>query len=129
MNIALIDRHPIFRTGIRLMLNNQFNNINTLETGSMNSLTKVNKWGNIDIVIIGLSEEQPEIDKAVLKRVMRKNPLASFIVYAAIPRYESVGSLMRMGVKGYLNKNGSPEDLMTCLNAVIAGEPFVCHQG
>lgn len=128
MNVALIDRHPVFRTGIRLMLKSQFNDINTLETGSIHSLAKANKLGDIDIVIIGLSEEQPEIDKAVLKRVMKKNPLASFIVYAAKPCLESVRLLMCMGVKGYLNKNGSPEELMMCLNAVVAGKPFVCHQ-
>ncbi|WP_342085197.1 hypothetical protein [Dyadobacter sp. OTU695] len=128
MNVALIDRHPVFRTGIRLMLKSRFNNIHMLETGSIHSLTRANNLGDIDIVIIGLSEEQPEIDRAVLKRVMKKNPLASFIVYAAKPCLASVRLLMRMGVKGYLNKNGCPEELVRCLNAVAAGEPFVCHQ-
>lgn len=128
MNVALIDKHPVFRAGIRLMLKSQFSNINTLETGSMHSLTQANNLGDIDIVIIGLSEEQPEIDKAVLKRAMEKNPFASFIVYAAKPCVESVRLLMRMGVKGYLNKNGSPEELTRCMNAVVAGQPFVYHQ-
>ncbi|SEJ16055.1 hypothetical protein SAMN05216327_106403 [Dyadobacter sp. SG02] len=128
MNVVLIDKHPVFRTGIRLMLESQLKNINTLETGSMHGLTTANNLGDIDIVIIGLSEEQPEIDKVVLKRAMKKNPLASFIVYAAKPRLESVRLLMRMGVKGYLNKNGSPEELTMCMNAVVAGQPFFYHQ-
>jgi len=128
MNVALIDRHPVFRTGIRLMLKSRFNNIHMLETGSMHSLTQANYPVNIDIVIIGLSEEQPEIDKVVLKRAMKKNPLASFIVYAAKPHLDSVKLLMRMGVKGYLHKNGNPEELVMCLNAVAAGEPFVYRQ-
>lgn len=28
---------------------------------------------------------------------------------------------------GYLDKSGSPEDVMVCLNSVTAGEPFVCN--
>jgi DNA-binding NarL/FixJ family response regulator len=128
MNVALIDKHPVFRTGIKVMLKTQFDDVKTLESGSMQTLGKVTELDAVDIIIIGLSEEQPEIDKTALKKMMKKNPLASFIVYAAKPAYEAAGSLMRMGVKGYLNKNSHPDHLVTCLNAVIAGKPYICYQ-
>lgn len=128
MNVVLIDKHPVFRTGIRVMLKSQFEDMTTLETACMHSLGKVTQPTPIDIIIIGLSEEQPEIDKVVLKRVMRMNPLASFIIYASYPRYELAQSLLRIGVKGYLTKNGCPEDLVTCMQSVIAGKSYVCRQ-
>lgn len=128
MNVALVDTHPVFRTGIRVMLKSQFKDITTLETACMRSLGKVVQPSPIDIIIIGLSEEEPEIDKIVLKRVMRKNPSASFIIYASNPAHELASSLLRMGVKGYLTKNGCSEDLVTCLHSVIAGESYVCGQ-
>lgn len=128
MNIALIDRHPVFRTGMRVLLKRQFDNITTLETGSMQSFKKVAPQEPTDIIIIGLSEEQPEIDRVALKRMMRKNPMASFIVYASKPGYELAKSLMRIGVKGCLTKNSRPEELVICVNAVMSGEAYLCPQ-
>lgn len=113
---------------MRVLLKSQFGNITTLETGCMQSFKKVPQPEPVDIIIIGLSEEHPEIDRIALKRIMRKNPVASFIVYASKPGYELAKSLLRIGVKGCLTKNGCPEDLVTCVNSIISGEPYLCNQ-
>lgn len=128
MNVALIDQHPIFRCGMRNMLKSQFDNITTLETASMQSPGLGSQLGEIDLIIIGLSEEQPRLDRTVLRRLMKRNPLASFIIYASEPDHKPVSSLMRMGVKGYLAKTGSPDDLGSCVRSVMAGVPYVSRQ-
>ncbi len=83
----------------------------------------------IDVVIIGLSEEQPEIDKVVLKRVMRMNLLASFIIYASYPRYELAQSLLRIGCEGLSYKNGCPGgscDLLCIRSSPV--KSYICRQ-
>lgn len=128
MNVALVDEHPVFRTGIRSMLKNQFDNIGTLETGSMQDLEKIKQVDIFEIIIIGLSEEHPQIDYTLLKRVMKKNPLTSFIVYASAPDHKLARSLVRMGVKGILTKHACPDELVACVRSVLSGNPYLSPQ-
>jgi DNA-binding NarL/FixJ family response regulator len=109
-----------------MMLTSRFADVTTVEAGSMLALRKMISGGALDLVIIGLSEEQPGINRTALKKTMQKNPLASFIVYAIRPEAALARSLTRMGVKGILAKNGLPEELVSCVQSVIAGHRYVC---
>jgi DNA-binding NarL/FixJ family response regulator len=129
MNVALIDSHPVFRTGLRLLLNSCFDDLNTLESGCMQSFKKAIAPGTADIIIIGLSEEEPQIDQVALKKMIGTNPSASFILYYAHnPGYKLASSLMRIGVKGFLSKDGCPNDLEVCVNSILSGQPYICRQ-
>ncbi|SEJ16038.1 Response regulator receiver domain-containing protein [Dyadobacter sp. SG02] len=128
MNVALVDEHPVFRTGVRALLKSQFDNIATLEIGSMQDLEKVTQLEIFDIIIIGQSEEHPEIDYPVLKRLMKKNPLTSFIVYASAPDQKLARSLVRTGVKGILTKHACPTELVTCIRSVLSHNPYLSPQ-
>ncbi|MHA4741958.1 response regulator [Dyadobacter sp. MSC1_007] len=95
----------------------------------MQSFKKAIAPGTADIIIIGLSEEEPEINTGVLKQMIGRNPSASFILYYAHnPGYELASSLMRIGVKGFLSKNGCPGDLEICVNSILSGRPYICRQ-
>lgn len=128
MNVALVDEHPVFRTGVRALLKSQFDKIATLETGSMQDLEKITQLQLFDIIIIGQSEEHPEMDYPVLKRLMKKNPLTSFIVYASAPDHKLARSLVRMGVKGILTKHACPTELVTCIRSVLSHNPYLSPQ-
>jgi DNA-binding NarL/FixJ family response regulator len=128
MNVALVDEHPVFRTGVRAMLKSQFDNIATLETGSMQDLEKITQLEIFDIIIVGQSEEHPEMDYPVLKRLMKKNPLTSFIVYASAPDHKLARSLVRMGVKGILTKHACSTELVTCIRSVLSHNPYLSPQ-
>ncbi|KAA0988689.1 response regulator [Dyadobacter aurulentus] len=128
MTIALIDNHPVFRTGIRTILTSQFENVVMLETGSIQSFSGGIQQEAVDIIIIGLSEEQPEIDRSALKKAIKNNPMAAVILYYAHnPGFKFASSLIRSGVKGFLIKSGGASDLAVCVNSILSGEPYVCH--
>lgn len=128
MNVALVDEHPVFRTAVRTMLKNQFDVIAMQETASIQSLEMLLQQDIFDIVIIGLSEEHPELDPSVLKKVMKRNPLTSFIVYASGPDHKLARSLLRIGVKGYVTKHACPEELVSCVRSVVMGKPYVSSE-
>lgn len=129
MNIALIDRHPMFRAGIRVMLKSQFQDVTTIETGSIQSLGRYSQRNDLDIILIGLSEEQPEIEISTLKKAMKYNPGVCFILCCAHEPADSFASLlMRNGVKGLLTKDCGPDDLALCVNTVLSGHCYVCSQ-
>lgn len=125
MNIVIVDEHGLFRTGTRITLKSQFDNVATLETESIYDLEKIMQLNIFDIVIIGLSEEHSKIDRAALKKIMKTYPLVSFIVCGGIPDYKLGRSLIRMGVKGYLTKQGCPGELVACVRSVLAGQSYL----
>ncbi|WAC15039.1 hypothetical protein [Dyadobacter pollutisoli] len=128
MNVIIVDEHGLFRTGTRITLKSRFDNVATLETDSIYDLERIMQVNIFDIVIIGLSEEHSKIDRGALKKIMKTHPLVSFIVCGGIPDYKLGRSLMRMGVKGYLTKQGCPEELVACVRAVLAGQSFLNDQ-
>ncbi len=128
MNVALVEENPVFRTTLRAILNRRFQNLAPLETESMESLEKIMQMGIFDIIIIGFSDEQSEINESALKMAMEKNPFSAFIVYASTPDHKQVRSLIRMGVKGYLPKYACADELVNCVRTVFSGNPYLSPQ-
>ncbi|MCE6987936.1 hypothetical protein [Dyadobacter sp. CY323] len=126
MRIALVDRHPIFRTGIRVLLQNHLSDLTIRETSCLNSLGNETQSSQFDIIIIGLSEEQPDIDPGELVNHMLENPGARFILYDSLSQHELAFSLFRIGVRGYLTKKTCPSDLLKCIESVARGETYFC---
>ena len=126
MRIALVDRHPIFRTGMRVLLQNHLAGIQIRETGSLDSFKNEPGSSQFDIIIIGLSEEQPDINPDELLDHIAKNPGATFILYDSLSQQELAFSLFRIGVKGYLTKKTCPNDLLKCIDSVVRGEIYFC---
>ncbi|WAC13556.1 response regulator [Dyadobacter pollutisoli] len=128
MNIAVIDQHPVLRSGMSVLLKDHFADLNILETTCLSSFKQDRIHQYFDIIIIGLAEECEGIDQAALKRIMRENPGSSFVVYAGKLQYEQAVSLMKVGVRGYLLKNNRPEELLTCIKTVISGNNYLCSE-
>jgi DNA-binding NarL/FixJ family response regulator len=128
MNVAIVEKNPVFRTSVRAMLNHKFHSLTPLETESLESLGEIAQLGIFDIIIIGLSEKDSEIDETVLKMVMEKNPFSSFIVYSSDPDHKQARSLIRIGVKGYLPRHACLAELATCVWSVFSGNPYLSPQ-
>lgn len=126
MKIAIIDKLPVFRIGARVTIEGSFGEVTTFETAKIKSLRKDLGQQAFDFIIIGISEDQPDIDWRALKTAMKNNPNTSFIVYANKPGHGVVRSLVRMGAKGVLSKNSCPRDLVDCIQSVMAEEPYLC---
>jgi DNA-binding NarL/FixJ family response regulator len=128
MKIALIDQHPVLRSGMSVLLKDHFKNVTMLETACLNSFKRNITHQSFDIIIIGLTEECDGIDRTIVKSMMQQYPGSSFVVYAGKLQYDQALSLMKLGVKGYLLKNNEPEELVTCIKTVIKGGNYLCSE-
>lgn len=128
MKIALIDQHPVLRSGMRIFLRDHFENLTLLQTACLQTFRRSEHQHSFDIIIIGLTEEAEGIDNSILKRIMRENPESSFIVYAGRLQQELATSLLDNGVSGYLLKKNHPEELIKCIQTVINGDKYLCEE-
>ena len=128
MKIAVIDQHPVLRSGMRIFLRDHFQNLTMLQTACLQSFSQCEDGHFFDIIIIGMTEEANGIDKVVLRRVMHENPHSSFVVYAGKLQQELAVSLIDEGVSGYLLKKNHPDELVKCIQTVIKGDKYLCQE-
>jgi DNA-binding NarL/FixJ family response regulator len=128
MRISLIDKHPILRKGLALLLDSYFLNVQLTESEDLTSYSECISKPGCDIVIIGLSNESLDIDFPLIKKVMLENPGTNFIIYAeTAQRAVAVNSLI-FGVKGYILKNCDLNEVVKCINAVNEGKWYISSE-
>ena len=128
MKIAVIDQHPVLRSGMRIFLRDHFQNLTMIQTSCMQTFGKCDEQHTFDIIIIGMTEEADGIDNVALKRIMNDYPQSSFVVYAGKLQHDLANSLLDEGVSGYLLKTNHPDELVTCIKTVINGDKYLCKE-
>ena len=129
IQVALVDDHKLFRSGIASLINNFDGYEVMMEAGNGLDLTqKISKKFKPDIVLMDIN--MPEMDGMATTEWLKSNyPQVSVIILSMLADPEKVVALVKMGVKGYLLKDAEPNDFKDALDTVSAGDvyypPFV----
>lgn len=126
-NVVLADDHPIIRYGIRMAL--ESNRIARVvgEAGSPNELLNVLVETPCDIVVTDFSmpDDQSRDGLYLIERLMRTYPELPIVVVTALRNAGVLSTLLRKGVKGLIEKEGSVNDLGLALHAVSVGREYI----
>jgi DNA-binding NarL/FixJ family response regulator len=124
IQIALVDDHRLFRSGIASLINN-FDNYNVLfEAGDGEELiAKVSSKLKPDIVLLDIN--MPVKNGMAVAQWLRNNyPEIRVIVLSMYDDDEKVLAMLRLGVKGYLLKDAEPFEFEEALLKVSKGEVY-----
>ena len=124
IQIALIDDHRLFRSGIAYLINN-FNRYSVLfEAGDGEEMIKkIQSKLKPDIILLDIS--MPKMDGISCAKWLRANhPEIKVIVLSMFEDAEKVLTMVRMGVKGYLLKDSEPADFEDALMKVSNDEIY-----
>ena len=124
IQIALVDDHRLFRSGIASLINN-FNGYNILfEAGNGDEMIqKISPKTVPDIVLLDIN--MPVKDGALTAQWLRKYyPQVSIIVLSMFDDADRVLSMLRLGVRGYLLKDAEPSEFEQALLKVSQGEVY-----
>jgi DNA-binding NarL/FixJ family response regulator len=122
--IALVDDHRLFRSGIAALINN-FNGYHVLfEAGNGQELIqKISPKLKPDIVLLDIN--MPKMDGITTAQWLRTNyPGIHIIVLSMFEDAEKVLSMIKIGVKGYLLKDAEPHEFEQALNRVAQNEVY-----
>lgn len=124
IQIALVDDHRLFRSGIASLLNN-FDRYSVLfEAGNGEEMIrKITPRVKPDIVLLDIN--MPKMDGIAAARWLRNfHPDIHIIVLSMFEDAERVLTMIRMGVKGYILKDSEPQEFEAALFKVSNNEIY-----
>jgi DNA-binding NarL/FixJ family response regulator len=124
IQIALVDDHRLFRSGIAALIDS-FNNYNILFEAAHGKELIDNITAGLIPDIILLDINMPVMDGISTAQWLRKfHPSIRVIILSMFEDAEKVLSMVRAGVKGYLLKDAEPEEFEKALSKVVEGDLY-----
>ncbi len=125
MKVVIADDHPIFRSGVKSLLESSFENIEVTEftNGKEASLYILDKEPDIAILDIDMPI-MSGLD--VCAEVSTKSP-TKLVVLTMYNDIEMQKKSFQNGAVGYLIKDNTSEELVQCLTDVLDGKTFTAQ--
>lgn len=124
VQIALVDDHRLFRSGIASLISN-FTGYNILFEAANGEelIRKISPKFKPDIILLDIN--MPVMNGAATARWLRnKYPAINIIVLSMIDNAEKVLEMLKLGVKGYLLKDAEPFEVEQALEKVSKGDVY-----
>ena len=124
MNIVIADDHPIFRSGLKFLLETSFNSIEIIEFENGGTVVEYCIERKPDIVIVDI--DMPiRNGLQVCADLTNSNCVSKVIVLTMYNDLEMLKLAFYNGAKGYLVKDNTSEELVDCIQAVLAGKTYM----
>jgi len=122
--ILLVDDHPVFRQGLRRILEKEKDLKVVGEAGDGQEAIERFRYLAPDIVIMDIN--MPNIDGIeATRRILSEFPEARVVALSVHSSKQFVNDMIQAGVAGYILKECVPEEMVQGLRAVLAGEVFL----
>ena len=125
LRLLVVDDHPLFRAGLRHLLNLLGSELNVVEAGSgEEALACLDEDDAFDLVLMDLLMPGFSGFEA-LKEVCKRVPSVPVVVVSVKERPEDVRLAIESGAMGYIPKSSSPEVLINALKLVFSGGVYL----
>lgn len=121
MRILIADDHPLFRDGIRGLLETMPDIIVTGEAANVAEVVKLAAKCQPDVILMDIKMPDGNGIEAT-RQILTYQPHIGVIMLTMFEDDDSVFAAMRAGARGYLLKDASQEDVLRAIVAVVNGE-------
>jgi len=127
IKIFIADDHPIFRGGLRQLIETapQMEVIGEAKDGAEAIERMLQTTADIALLDI----DMPKADGFQVLTTLREKGLTLQVVFLTMHKDEQfLNAALDLGVKGFLVKDSAAEEVIDCINAVVSGEEFISPQ-
>jgi len=123
IKILIADDHPIFRRGLRAVIESDSALIVVAEVDSGADALKQIEEREPDVAVLDVNMPQAD-GLAVAKTIQEKN-LPTVPVFLTMHADEAIfNAAIDADVKGFVIKDGAANDIVNCIKSVVAGKSF-----
>ncbi len=124
LHIFLADDHPLFRRGLADVLKSVENISITGEASDGEAALRMIKELKPDIAILDLN--MPKLSGIEILRRLRTEKIPVEVIFLTMHDDEDIfNRAMDAGAIAYLLKDSVSEDILSCINAVAEGKPYI----
>jgi len=128
LRILIIDDHRLVRDGIKTMLETQSENYNfdisEAESGE-EAIAKIIKK-EFDVILVDY--QLPVMNGAqTVKEILAYRPKAKILALSNYDEYTYIANMIKVGVKGYVLKNISPNELIKAIETILQGKKYFAN--
>lgn len=125
--VFVIDDHPIFREGIKALIDHQIGLRLVGEADSSDKIVEQIQELNPDIILLDLSLQNGS-GLQMIKSIRFKNRHTGILVVSMHSDLVYAERVIRLGANGYINKNQTPQNLLSAIWLVLGGKLYVCRE-
>jgi DNA-binding NarL/FixJ family response regulator len=124
IRIVIADDHPIFRQGLRQVIETSPHLIVVAEAGDgVTALERIEAC-RPDVAVLDI--DMPREDGFAVARRLRELRLPVTVIFLTMHKDElHFSAALDLGAKGYLVKDNAAADVVNCINAAAAGETYI----
>lgn len=124
IRVLIADDHPIFRAGLRAVLDRHSTLQIVAEAGDGDEALDLVNRTHPDIALVDI--DMPRSDGIRFATAVRDAALpVKVVILSAHSQREMFDAFMDLGVSGYVLKENASAELFACLQSVSRGEPYV----
>ncbi len=124
MRILLADDHPIFRSGLKFLLEHSFDNIHINEVENGQLAIEFLKNNSPDIVILDI--DMPLVNGLqVCETIKSSGFLGKVIILTMYKDIEMIKLAFFNGANAYLVKDNTSEELVECIQTILNGKTYM----
>src|SRR5919202_1055784 len=122
---ALVDDHPVFRQGLRLLFELHGDPRVVAETSHPHEAVEIVRNSRPDVVLLDLVFPDGVSGVSVAHQLLRRNPAERILFVSMVKDDLRVADALESGALGYATKDQSAEELVEAVRAVAAGRPYL----
>jgi DNA-binding NarL/FixJ family response regulator len=124
VRVLIADDHPIFRQGLRLIIEAQRDLAVVGEASDGGQALEALQAGTVDVAVLDVT--MPIKDGFVVAREVRERRLAAALVFLTMHKDEHyLNAALDVGVRGYVLKDNATTEIVDCVRAVAAGGEYI----
>lgn len=123
IRVLIADDHPIFRTGLKMVIeaDRVLKVVAEAEDGE-SALAAIRKH-QPDVAVLDI--DMPPPDGFTVARQVLEEPLPVEIIFLTMHKERALfDAALDAGVKGFIVKDGAANEIVSCIKAVAAGQSF-----
>lgn len=126
LTIGLIDNYAMMRMGLSIIIKDHFKNPQILEADEPTGLLDSQGFRKPDLMILGLNTVSRDECISSVRDARKCFPTVPMIIYDENQDLNLIVPYFKLGVKGYLLKQNSAAEMISCIESVLMDRQFLC---
>ncbi len=124
LHILIADDHPIFRQGLRVVIEAQRDLTVVAEAADGDRALECLQAGDVTVAVLDVT--MPIKDGFAVAREVRERRLPTALVFLTMHKDEHyLNAALDLGVRGYVLKDNATTEIVDCIRAVASGGEYI----